>query len=365
MVPEPHASRLARVRRWLDEARADAVLVPASADFLWLTGAHARLTERMVALALPRRGDPFCVVGRLEADALQAACPWLELEAWADGAEPFDILWRRLGLVRGPSLFVGEGLRAPALLRLAAHARCRPAADALGALRAVKDADEIARLERAAAHADAIAEEAADFARPGLREREIAAFICQRFESVGDREPWAIVATGPNAALPHHFTSERALEARDVLLLDLGAFTDGYGSDMTRTFWIGDPEPEAERVYDVVNRARAAGIAAARDGAPAESVDHAARGVIDGAGYAERFTHRTGHGVGLEVHEMPYLVAGNRRPLERGMVHSVEPGIYLPGRFGVRLEDLVVVGADGGRRLNQAPLDPRPPRMRA
>jgi Xaa-Pro aminopeptidase len=181
----------------------------------------------------------------------------------------------------------------------------------------------------------------------------------------GDTEVWAIAASGPNGASPHHFTSDRALEEGDVVVLDVGASTAGYSSDITRTYWLGEPPADAKRVYEVVNAARAAGIAAVRAGAAPEDVDRAARGVIEAAGYGRHFTHRTGHGVGLDVHETPYLVAGNRAPLESGMVHSVEPGIYLEGRFGVRLEDLVVVEHSGARRLNRAPFDPRPPRLRA
>ena len=364
MIPDPHATRLERAHAMLEETRADWLLVPASGDFLWLTGAPARHSERLVAFALPRRGDPLCVVPRLEADALAEACPWLELEVWDESEDPFARLFRRLDLARGPALLIGEGLRTSTLLRLAAHARCRPAAEALGMLRAVKDAEELRLLAEAASHADAIVEESADFVRAGMTEREVAAFVFARFDALGDRDPWAIVASGPNSALPHHFTSERVIGEQDVVLLDLGAFTGGYGSDITRTYWLGEPEAEAERIYPIVNRAREAGIQAAHAGTPAEEVDRAARGVITRSGYGERFPHRTGHGVGLEVHEMPYLVEGNRLPLAAGMVHSVEPGIYLPGRFGVRLEDLVVVEDRGARPLNLAPRDLRPPRLR-
>jgi len=354
-----------RVREALERERADWLLVPASADFRWLTGATARVTERLVALAMPRRGAPFAVVPQLEAAALGHECPWLELEVWDETDDPFERLARRLELVRGPAVLVGEGLRTAPLLRLAARARCRPAAAALAHLRAVKDSDELRLLELAGAHADQVVEETADFMRAGMTEREVAAFAMSRFEALGDRAPWAIVASGPNGAMPHHFTSERRIEERDVVVLDLGAYTDDYGSDITRTYWLGDPDVEAARVYEIVNRARAAGISVVRDGVAAEEVDRAARGVIVAAGYGEYFVHRTGHGVGLEVHELPYLVEGNRAPLRAGMVHSVEPGIYLPGRFGVRLEDLVRVGPERAFRLNQAPFDPRPPRLRS
>lgn len=347
------------------EHGAEWALVPASADFHWLTGAVARATERPVALALPRQGAPFCLVPRLEADALSGACPWLDLEIWDETDDPFDRLFRRMELNRGPVVLVGEGLKAGLVLRLAAHARCRPASGPLGRLRAIKDREELRRLQLAAGHADQIVEEAADFMRPGFTERDVAAYVMARFEAMGDRDAWVIVASGPSSAHPHHFTSERMIEANDVVLLDLGASTEGYGSDITRTYWLGSPDPEAERVYEVVNRARAAGIAAARTGALAGDVDRAARDVITRAGFGEAFVHRTGHGLGLEIHEQPYLVAGSRERLETDMVHSVEPGIYLHGRFGVRLEDIVVVEPEGARRLNHAPFDPRPPRLRA
>jgi Xaa-Pro dipeptidase len=252
-------------------------------------------------------------------------------------------------------------MRVAPLLRLAASAPCRPAATLLAPLRAVKDAEELSSLEQAASHADRVVEEVADLLRAGMTERQVARAALERFEALGDTEPWAIVASGPNSALPHHQNSDRRIEENDVVLLDLGALTGGYGSDITRTYWLGTPPSEATRIFEVVEQARSAGVAASRGGQPSEAVDRAAREVIARAGYGEYFVHRTGHGVGLEVHEPPYLVAGNREPLGVGMVHSVEPGIYLPGRFGVRIEDLVVVEDGRARVLNRAPRDPRPP----
>jgi len=356
--------RLELAREAVARLGGDWLLVPPSPDLVWLTGAHARSTERLVAFALPREGEPFCVVPRLEAEALGAECPWLELAVWEEHEDPFAILARRMSLARRPRVLVGEGLRVAPLLRLAAEAACVPAAAALAPLRAVKDAEEIRLLEEAARHADIIVEATADFMRPGMSEIEVARFVTDRFWAAGDHEPWVIVASGPHSALPHHMTSERRLAEDEPVLLDLGAFTGGYGSDITRTYWLGTPPEEAVRIHRVVDEARARGIEAACDGAPCEDVDRAARAVIERAGHGAHFIHRTGHGVGLDVHEPPWLVAGNRTPLARGMVHSVEPGIYLPGRYGVRLEDLVVVEEGGGRRLNTAPLDPRPPRLR-
>jgi Xaa-Pro aminopeptidase len=342
----------------LARAGADWLLVPASADFRWLTGGPARATERLVLLALPREGEPWCLVPRLESDALAAESPWLRLEVWEENEDPVARLAAGLQLDRNPALLLGEGFRSGVLLTLAARTACRPAAPWLAPLRASKEASELAHMETAARHADQVMAEAAAMLRPGLTEREVARFILDRFENLGDHDPWAIVAAGPNAAFPHHMTSTRALAQDEVVLLDLGAYHDGYGSDITRTFWLGRPPSDFERIYGVVNEARAAGIAAARTGAAAAAVDAAARLVIERAGFGQYFVHRTGHGVGLEIHEPPYLVAGNEAPLAAGMVHSVEPGIYLPGRFGVRLEDLVVVESGGGRRLNHAPFSP-------
>jgi len=356
--------RIERARDALVKAGADWLLIPPSADFRWLTGGVARSTERLVAFALPEKGDPFCVVPRLESDALAHECPWLELEIWDEHEDAFERLARRMKLDRRPAVRVGEGLRVATLLRLIAAARVSPAAEILEPLRVVKDAEELRLLQEAARHADQVVEETADFMRAGMTEREVQRFIFERFESLGDDAPWAIVASGPNSALPHHMTSDRRLAEGEPVLLDLGAVTGGYGSDITRTYWLGEPPDEARKVYDVVDEARERGVEASRTGVTGEAVDAAARAVIERAGYGKEFTHRTGHGVGLDIHEPPYLVAGNSKVLAAGMVHSVEPGVYLPKRFGVRIEDLVVVEDRGARRLNQAPRDLRPPRSR-
>lgn len=358
------AARIATAREALDRLGAEWLLAAPSADFRWLTGAAARSTERLLIFALPRSGAPFCLVPRLEASPLSAECPWLELEIWEEHEDPFERLARRVDLARRPAVLVSDGLRAATLLRLASATECRPAGLALEPLRAIKDTGELALLATAAEHADRVVEAAADWMRPGMTERSVARHVLTAFEELGDTDPWAIVASGPNAAMPHHFSSDKKLAHGEIVLLDVGASTGGYGSDITRTYWLGDPPAEARRVFDVVNAAREAGISAVRAGASPEDVDRAARSVIEAAGLGLRFMHRLGHGVGLEIHEPPYLVAGNRTPLASGMVHSVEPGVYLEGRFGVRLEDLVVVEEGGARRLNHAPFDLRPPGAR-
>ena len=363
MTP-PSFPRVTKVQAALTAADADWLLVPASADFRWLTGAAARVTERLLCLAVPRQGPPFCVVPELEAAALGAEAPGVEQIVWADGDDAFERLVQRLALRPKSRLLLGEGFRSAPLLGLAARASCRTATEVLAPLRAIKDAAEIDHLVAAGRHADEVMTQVMDFMRPGMTEREVARFALERFEVLGDTEPWAIIASGPNSALPHHFTSTRRLEESDVVVVDLGAYSSGYASDITRTVWLGAPPPEAERVYAVVDEARRAGIAAVREGAETGIVDRAAREVIERAGYGRYFTHRTGHGIGLEIHEPPYLVTGTHDRLRAGMAHTVEPGVYLPDRFGVRLEDSVVVEAGGARRLNQVPFEPAPQRVR-
>jgi Xaa-Pro aminopeptidase len=363
-MSDAHRARIASVQQAISKVAADYLLLAPSADFRWITGAQARSTERLLVLAVPATGEPFCLVPRLEAAALAEACPWLRRLVWDDHENAFARLAGELDLSHRRKLFVGEGFRTDPLLELAARAQCLSATPLLGPLRAVKDPEELRHMAEAGRHADRVVMETAEFMRAGMTELEVARFAMQRFEDLGDSDPWAIAASGPNSALPHHFSSGRRLQDGDVVVLDVGAFTHGYGSDITRTFWLGAPPPEAEKVYEIVDEARRTGIAAVRAGAPAQSVDQAARAIIERAGYGERFEHRTGHGVGLEVHEEPYIVGGNAQPLLAGMVHSVEPGIYLPGRFGVRLEDLVVVEPGGAKRLNQAPLEPVRERVR-
>ncbi len=364
MTHTASSTRIARAQEALAHAGADWLIVPASPDFGWLTGARARVSERLVAFVLPREGAPFVVAPRLEAGPLENECAGIELLVWDEHEDPLARLADRAGLAKRHTLLLGDGLRVPHVLRLASLAACRPAAEALAPLRAAKDDAELALLAEAGRHADQVVEEAADFARPGMTEREIARFVVDRFEALGDTDAWVIVGSGPNSAIPHHHTSDRRLAAGEALLLDLGASTRGYCSDITRTYFLGEPSRQVARAYEVVDAARVAGIAAVRPGVACEDVDAAARAVIDQAGLGEYFTHRTGHGLGLEIHEPPYLVKGNRATLVAGNVHSVEPGVYFPGKFGIRIEDIVAVEDGGARRLNQAPRDLRPPRLR-
>jgi Xaa-Pro aminopeptidase len=265
--------------------------------------------------------------------------------------------------VRAGRYAISDGMWATHLLALEhATADCLfvAAGRALPLLRAVKDDDEIATLRVAAQGADATFGEIVKVPFGGRRELDVAADLERMLREHGhERVEFTIVASGPNGASPHHSAGERVIAEGDAVVLDFGGVVNGYCSDITRTVFVGTtPNEEQQRVYGVVAAAQQAAFEAVRPGVAAHEVDRAARSVIADAGYGERFIHRTGHGIGLEVHEPPYIVEGNETPLEAGMTFSDEPGIYLPGSFGVRIEDQVVVTKDGAERLNRASREP-------
>jgi Xaa-Pro aminopeptidase len=243
--------------------------------------------------------------------------------------------------------------------RAAPGATVSRASTVLSPLRAVKDALEVELLRAAAEGADRAFARVVDVRFEGRRERDVADDLAALLVAEGhDVALFTIVGSGPNGASPHHEPGERIITAGDAIVLDFGGRRRGYSSDITRTVYVGGPTEEMRHVHAVVEQAQRAAFEVAAPGVAAEDVDRAARDVIEAAGFGERFIHRTGHGIGLEEHEDPYLVTGNATPLEAGNAFSIEPGIYLPGRFGVRIEDIVVATADGARSLNDAPREP-------
>jgi len=231
-----------------------------------------------------------------------------------------------------------------------------PASKVMRDARMFKDETEISFLCKSAELVDQIAGELPGIIRPGMTEKELAMLIENRMKELGADEPSfkTIVASGPNGAEPHYCTGDRQFTKGDFVIVDFGAIVDYYCSDITRTFCLGKATVEMRKIFNVVKDANEAGFQAVLKGCTCEQVDWAARKVIAQAGYGEYFIHRTGHGIGLDYHEEPYIVAGNHKVLEPGMAFSVEPGIYLPGKFGVRIEDIVVVSENGPVRLNRA-----------
>ncbi|MGK5740670.1 M24 family metallopeptidase [Micromonospora sp. URMC 103] len=360
--------RLAAARRATAAAGLDALLLTPGSDLRYLTGYDARVSERLTCLVLPAEGEPTLIVPTLErpaAEASPAPATGVRIVDHADGTDPYPLVAAALG---GPVGAVGlaDRMWAEQVLALRAalpDARQALAGEVLRELRIRKTPAEIAALAEAGAAIDAVHERMGEWLRPGRTEAEVAADIATAIRAAGHvRVDFVIVAAGPNGASPHHDTSDRPIGAGEPVVVDIGGtMPSGYRSDCTRTYVAGGPAPaEFTDYYDVLREAQRAAVEAVRPGTSAEAVDAVARDLIADAGYGPAFLHRTGHGIGLDGHEEPYVVAGNARPLEPGMAFSIEPGIYLAGRHGARIEDIVVCTTDGVQRLNITPTELTP-----
>jgi D-alanyl-D-alanine dipeptidase len=330
-------------------------------DLRYLAGSRAQTFERLTALVLPVTGDPTIVVPRLELASLkQSAVADLGVAVWdwVDGDDPYRLVGAAVGGAPAATA-VTDSMPALHLLPLAEVLGTLPvlATDVLRELRMVKDAAEIDALRKAGAAIDRVHARVPEFLVPGRTEADIADDIAEAIVAEGHTEvAFVIVGSGPHGADPHHEYSDREIQAGDIVVVDIGGpYAPGYNSDSTRTYSMGEPSPEVAQQYSVLQRAQRAAVDAVRPGVTAEQVDAAARDVLAEAGLAEYFVHRTGHGIGLSVHEEPYIVAGNDLPLRAGMAFSVEPGIYFPGQWGARIEDIVVVAEDGARSVNHRP----------
>ncbi|MFD6431968.1 aminopeptidase P family protein [Streptomyces venezuelae] len=354
---DDYRARMERAAATAADAGLAGVLVAPGPDLVWLTGYRPTAdTERLTLLVLAAGQDPVLVVPTLEApDAARAVgAPALTLRDWTDGKDPYAVT---APLLDGAGRFgVSDNAWA---MHLLGFQQALPGTSyvsltqALPMLRAVKDEAELERLAAAGAAADAAYEEIQKVPFAGRRETDVAADLADLLRRFGHSQvDFTVVGSGPNGANPHHEAGDRVIERGDMVVLDFGGLLHGYGSDTSRTVHVGEPTAEEQRVHDVVREAQAAGCAAVRPGAACQDIDRAARDVITEFGYGEYFIHRTGHGIGVTTHEPPYMIEGEEQPLVPGMCFSVEPGIYLPGRFGVRIEDIVTVTEDGGRRLN-------------
>ncbi len=358
--------RVARVRAAMEGHQVDTLLLSVGADLPWLTGYEAMPLERLTMLVLPRDGDATLVVPRLEAPRVVERPEVFALRPWEETEDPVEIVVAAAG---GPAVVsVGDRTWARFTLDLQARlprAAFRPAQPLLGPLRAVKDAAEIEALRRAGATVDRVvaAIQAGEVDLVGRTEAEVAADVHGRLLEAGHhRVNFVIVASGPDAASPHHEPGPRRIEAGEGVLFDIGGTVldddgVGYCSDITRCVHLGPPPPGFRDLYTVLQRAQAEAVAGATVGTPCEDVDAVARRVITEGGYGGEFLHRTGHGIGIEAHEDPYVVAGNCEALVPGHAFSVEPGIYVEGRWGARIEDIVVATDRGPESLNQVPHD--------
>jgi Xaa-Pro aminopeptidase len=375
-----YAERLEAARRLIHDRGIGALLVGVGPDLRYLSGYVAMPLERLTMIVVRAGAPPVLVVPRLEADPAHrspaAASGAVEIVTWEETEDPHKLVaaaaqvggpWP--GTDRPATFAVNDTLWASHLLRLQAvlpGARFDRASTVLRELRMIKDADEIDLLRLAALAADRVVDQIAAGRLVDRTEADVARETRERLNAEGhETADFAIVASGPNAASPHHEASDRVIRAGEPIVLDIGGILAGYASDTTRTLWpTGSdsdrtPDPEFLSAFEVLRRAQAAATAAVRPGVALERIDSTAREIIGDAGYGPNFIHRTGHGIGLEVHEEPYLVSGNAEPLRAGMAFSVEPGIYVEGRWGMRLEDIVVCGPSGPDSLNRSSLELR------
>jgi Xaa-Pro aminopeptidase len=353
-----YASRRAQASEALRARGLAALLLSPSADLAYLAGYRIHTSERLTCLVIGADGESALVVPELESPRAKAAAPDLQQRTWAETDDPYAVV---AALITAPGdVAVADQMWSLFVLRLQAALDGRGfqlASLITRGLRMRKDAYEREALRAVSAAADRAFPRLLQSEFAGRTEREVGAELATLLREEGhDEVTFTIVASGPNGASPHHETGDRRISRGDAVVLDFGGTRDWYCSDITRSVHVGDGvNDEVRRVHDVVRRSQEAGYAAARTGATAASVDAASRRVIDDAGYGERFIHRTGHGIGLDGHEHPYLVRGNDEPLEPGMAFSIEPGIYIPGRFGIRIEDIAILGDDGrAEPLNRA-----------
>ena len=351
-----YPGRIAAVRRLMSQRSFGALLVSVGADLPYLTGYEAMPLERLTMLVITGGRDPVLVVPNLEAPRVVRRPEAFEVRAWAETDDPVEIVAELLDGV--DSAVVGDQTWATFVLALQDRlpgVRFEVVSPLTRELRMRKDDAELDVLRRASQAADRVVGRLRDLRLSGRSEAELSRMVADLTIAEGHQAAtFAIVAGGPNGASPHHEASDRIIETGDAVVVDFGGKLNGYCSDTTRTFHIGEPTAEYRRIFTVLEEAQAAAVAAVRPGVEAQDVDQAAREIIERAGFAEYFIHRTGHGIGLEAHEHPYIIEGNPLELEPGMTFSIEPGIYLPGRFGMRIEDIVAVTESGVERLNRS-----------
>ncbi len=349
--------RFDRVREQMDQQGIDHLLIGPSSDLIYMLNYEKRQSERLTLLVVPRKGQPRLVIPSFELPHIEKFSALVEPVSWTETEDPTETLARLIeNRGRGQRIAVGGQLFTYFLLAIQAvmpDAEYLPGELVMNPVRMRKSAYEIDRLRVAGQAADQVFLALIKMPLVGLTELEVLSHIHRLLVEKGhDSVGGGIVGAGPNGASPHHHVGTRRLHTGDAVVIDYGGILDGYKSDMTRTFHIGEPSDGFRHVYEIVNEANQKAFEAVRPGVPAEEIDAVARNHIAAAGYGPRFLHRTGHGIGLDTHEPPYIVSGNRTPLDVGMTFSIEPGIYLEGQYGVRIEDIAVVTQGGAERLN-------------
>jgi Xaa-Pro aminopeptidase len=356
--PAVYRQRIARVRAAMFEHDVDVLLLSVGHDLPYLIGYEAMPLERLTMLVLPREGTPTLVLPRLEAPRVRQLPGLFDVYPWNETDDAVSIVATLAS--KASVAAIGDqtwGRFVVELLPAMPDTQFRRAVEVVGPLRSRKDPAEIDALRAAGAAVDRIATalQRGDIPLVGRTEAQVSAELSARILTEGhDVVNFAIVAAGENAASPHHHAGDRVIQPGELVLCDFGGTMNGYCSDITRCVYLGTPPAHILEAYEVLHTAQQLAVAAAVVGTPCEEVDAVARRVITSAGFGEYFVHRTGHGIGLEAHEEPYIVSGNRLPLAPGHAFSIEPGIYVPGQWGMRLEDIVVATDAGPESMNGA-----------
>ena len=352
-----YVSRVERFRSLLRSSGVDAALIIPGPNLRYFTGFRVEALERLLVLVIPAHSSELVLmVPMLEYERARAlSIEGLSIVSYRDEEDPYKILVGELKDL-GAEVVGVEGsmpFRTAGKL-LGSSFRLTEVDDLIYGMRIIKDSYEVELLKRASRIDEEAIKEGFRNLKPGMTEKEVSRIVRERAEELGAEEvPFCIIQSDPNTALPHAESSSRRIEAGDVVLFDVGVRVEGYVADITRTVVLGEPKAEHVRIYNIVKEAQEKAISSVKPGLTAETIDRVARTVIEGSGYGEYFIHRTGHGLGLEVHEEPYIRAGNKLVLKEGMVFTVEPGIYLPGKFGVRIEDDIVVTKEGFEDLTK------------
>ena len=344
-------SRLSRFQGLLAEAEVDCAVIVPGPNLYYLTGIEVGVSERALFFFVPREGEPVVVCPELEGPKFSEH--GYPVHEYPDSGGPVAGLWRvgsGLGLRNrclGVEYLSMRLLEWDYLNKALGSFNLKDAIPMLSQLRMIKDEDEVAAIREAARIADLGMAVASEAIKPGVTERQVARTVEEQVRANHGELLEVMVASGPRSAVPHAKTSDRVIQAGDVVWVDLVLKFRGYVSDITRTFAVGELDGDLTRAWRTVERAAAAAREACRPGVSLEDIDATAREIIEAEGFGPNFTHRTGHGIGLEVHEEPYVVAGNRQLLRAGMTFTVEPGIYIPGLGGVRIEDDLLITEEG------------------
>ena len=355
-----YENRIAKAQGLMAELGVDLMALSLGSNMLYLSGFSDKPGERLLLLLVSREGDPIFLVPELYADQVCQTSPFEDMRVWKDADDPAALLKRiasDLGLEESPRVLVDDSMWATFLLILETtlpQANFDLASQVMTPLRMQKTPDEIEHMSQAGAIADQAFEEILKLKVSRMIELELTTALEEAMKEKGAEKIAfeTLVASGPNSALPHYRAGQREIEPGDVVILDFGCRIHGYCSDISRTIVCGEPSNEMRTIYEIVEAAQEQAVQAVKPGSEAQAIDRAARGEITQAGYGDQFIHRTGHGIGLDVHEAPYIVEGNDLKLEEGMTFSVEPGIYLPSEFGIRIEDIIVITEAGATRLN-------------